>query len=83
MNRGGESAEKASRILLSVILSLTYIGNRLITTVGVVFSMNSPKEPEPGHRRHTAKTRPAGRILRIASVASAGLVRVQEEFIGG
>jgi hypothetical protein len=83
MNRGGQSAEKALKILLSVILFLTCERKRLITTVGVIFSMNSPKEPGPGHGRHAAETRLAGRILRIASVASAGLVCVQEEFIGG
>jgi len=51
--------------------------------------MNSPKEPEPGSGRRTQgalrpeATGATGRILRMASTGREGLVRMEEELIGG
>jgi hypothetical protein len=55
---------------------------------GVRFSMNSPKEPEPGNGRVAESLGLTGRILRMTFSGDAGrayqwLVRMEERFIGG
>jgi hypothetical protein len=59
-----------------------------MSSSGVRFSMNSPKEPEPGHGRVAESLGLAGRILRMTFSGDAGrgcewLVRMEEGFIGG
>jgi len=81
-------AKNDKKVRLSAAFFLTYFTKRLITTLGVIFSMNSPKEPEPGPDRRAQRCgsgREAGRILRIDLPKREGYVRgvVRGEFIGG